>query len=136
MTRVQRKIAEDADVHVEIAKLWHEEDLGRVERALREAQRIREIAGKSDPRILNNVAAIHHMNGRHEEARILYQRALTDASSQDASLSDSISTTILYNLARVYEAQNEDTMAKDAYEKILARHPEYVDGKPMHDVPS
>ncbi|KAF7790039.1 hypothetical protein EIP86_000988 [Pleurotus ostreatoroseus] len=129
LTRVQRKITEDADVHVEIAKLWYDEDLARAERALREAQRLRDASGKSDPRILNNIAAVHHLNGQHEEARTFYQRALTDAARQDASLSDSMSTSILYNLARVYEAQNEDTMAKDAYEKLLARHPEYVDAK-------
>ena len=41
---------------------------------------------------------------------------------------DGVSTTILYNLARVYEDGDDVDMARAAYEKLLTRHPEYVDG--------
>lgn len=134
LTRVHRKIAEDPDVHIDIAKLWYDEDLGRAERALHEAQRTSEAAGRSNPRLLNNLAALHHLSGRYKEAREIYQRALTEGSSLDPPRNDSTSTSILYNLARVYEALNEDTMAKDAYEKLLARHPEYIDGKHLVNI--
>jgi RNA polymerase-associated protein CTR9 len=39
-----------------------------------------------------------------------------------------MSTTILYNLARIYEDQGEISMAKEAFDKLLSQHPEYVDG--------
>ena len=32
-------------------------------------------------------------------------------------------STVLYNFARVYEVEGEDDLAKDAYEKLLSRHP-------------
>jgi RNA polymerase-associated protein CTR9 len=40
-----------------------------------------------------------------------------------------MSTSMLYNLARVYEDGGDVAMAKEAYDKLLARHPEYVDGE-------
>jgi RNA polymerase-associated protein CTR9 len=36
---------------------------------------------------------------------------------------------MLYNLARVYEDAGDGVMAKEAYDKLLSRHPEYVDGR-------
>ena len=129
LTRSQRRVAEDIDLHAEIAKLFYHEDLGKVERALQEAVRLSEATGHADPRLINNLAALRHQAGRLDEARAMYERALTDASSQGTRESDSMATSILYNLARVYEDQNEESMAKDAYEKLLSRHPEYVDGR-------
>ncbi len=42
---------------------------------------------------------------------------------------EGMSTSILYNLCPSLRDQGEDGLAKDAYEKLLSRHPEYVDGK-------
>ena len=128
LTRSHRRVAEDVELHAEIAKLFYQEDLGRVERAYQEAVRLCEAAGRTDPRLINNLSALRHLTGHLDEARSMYERALTDASGQGTRESDSMATSILYNLARVYEDQGEDTMAKDAYEKLLSRHPEYVDG--------
>ncbi|THH01100.1 hypothetical protein EW026_g1546 [Hermanssonia centrifuga] len=129
LTRTQRKISEDVHVHTEIARLWYDEDLGRVDRALQEALRISESTGKVDPRLLNNLGVLQYFDGRFDQARVLYERALTDATGLDTAVGENMSTSILYNLARAYEAQGEDTMAKDAYDKLLSRHPEYVDAK-------
>lgn len=129
LTRTQRKISEDVHVHTEIARLWYDEDLGRVDRALQEALRISESTGKVDPRLLNNLGVLQYFDSRFDQARVLYERALTDATGLDTAVGENMSTSILYNLARAYEAQGEDTMAKDAYDKLLSRHPEYVDGK-------
>lgn len=129
LTRSQRRVAEDVELHAEIAKLFYHEDLARVERALQEAVRLGEASGRVDPRLINNLAVLRHFAGRFDEARAMYERALTDASAvQGTREGDSMTTSILYNLARAYEAQGEDSMAKDAYEKLLSRHPEYVDG--------
>jgi RNA polymerase-associated protein CTR9 len=58
----------------------------------------------------------------------MYEAALTDAVSQASVNCDRISTTTMYNLARVYENQGNTKMACKAYEKLLTQHPEYVDG--------
>ena len=85
-------------------------------------------ASSPDPRIVNNIAALHHIDGK--VARGLYEEALAEpaAFGTDDDASDAATTTILYNLAGVYEDAGESTVAKEAYDKLLARHPEYIDG--------
>ena len=121
------------DMFVEIARLWQDADgeRAKMQRALREAVRASQELGRPDPRLVNNLAVLSHLEGHFNDARALYEAALTDAAGAGTSMgvdSDGVSTTILYNLARVYEDQRETQMAKDAYEKLLLRHPEYVDG--------
>lgn len=133
LTRAHRRIAEDIDMHAEVARLWQTEDLGRAKRALREGLRLGEAAqtGRLDPRLLNNLGAIHHFEGDLPEARALYEKALTIATTSELTptLAEAMSTSMLYNLGRAYEDVGEEGLAKDAYEKLLARHPEYTDGE-------
>ena len=58
-----------------------------------------------------------------------YETALTMASGLGAAEGKGLATTILYNLAITYEDQHESGIAEDVYDKLLNRHPEYVDGK-------
>lgn len=128
-TRASRAILDDMDMHAEIARLWQGENLDRMRKALKEALRISESTGKVDPRLLNNLGVLQHLEGNHAPARVMYETALTTAASLSSDISEAMSTSILYNLARVYEDQGEESLAKEAYEKLLSRHPEYVDGK-------
>lgn len=123
-----RSIAEDKELHIEISKLWQGENMDRLERALKEAARLSEANGQVDPRLTNNLAVLSHLEENHSAARSLYETALMHASASGNESAETMSTTILYNLARVYEDQSEDAMAKDAYDKLLSRHPEYIDG--------
>ncbi|KDQ55690.1 hypothetical protein JAAARDRAFT_37100 [Jaapia argillacea MUCL 33604] len=124
-----RELSEDMDMHAEVARLWQEENLDRTGKALREALRISESTGQVDPRLLNNLGTLHHLDGNLAEARGMYERALVSASQQPPEIGEGMSTSILYNLARVYEEQGDESMAKEAYDKLLTRHPEYVDAK-------
>ncbi|KZT71727.1 TPR-like protein [Daedalea quercina L-15889] len=127
--RSSRKIAEDIDMHVEIARLWQNDNLERMQRALKEALRISEATSRSNPRLVNNVAVLEYLDGNFESARPMFENAITQASSVGDPAADGMSTTTLYNLARTYEEQGEESTARDAYEKLLDRHPEYVDAK-------
>lgn len=127
-SRASRAILDDMDMHAEIARLWQGENLDRMRKALKEALRISESTGKVDPRLLNNLGALQHLEGNYASARTMYETALTTAAALSMDISEAMSTSILYNLARVYEDQGEDGLAKEAYEKLLSRHPEYVDG--------
>ncbi|KAG6897532.1 hypothetical protein C0992_000517 [Termitomyces sp. T32_za158] len=124
-----RLILDDMEMHLEIARLWQGESFERMGKALRDAFRINETIEQIDSRLLNNLAALQQMEGHFPEARALYERALTIAMGLVTDQGEAMSTTILYNLARVYEEQGEETLAKDAYEKLVTRHPEYVDAK-------
>lgn len=128
-SRSSRLISDDVDMHVEIARLWQGESLDRMGRALKEALRISEATGEPDPRLMNNLGALYHLEGNFSEARSLYESALIRTSKLTSDVSEAMSTSMLYNLARVYEDEGEESLAKDAYEKLLSRHPEYVDAK-------
>jgi RNA polymerase-associated protein CTR9 len=122
-------INDDLDMHVEIARLWQEESLDRTTKALKEALRLSEANEQIDPRLLNNMGALQHMEGNLAEARALYEESLTKAAGLGPDVGEGMSTSMLYNLARVYEDGGDIAMAKEAYDKLLARHPEYVDAK-------
>ena len=124
-----RNLADDVDIHVEIAKLWQEDVIDIVKRAVQEALRINEVAHRVEPKLMNNLGVLDHLEGNLHQAQSAYERALTSNSAAALPDSDAVSTTILYNLARVYESQGELDRAQEAYEKLLAHHPEYVDGE-------
>jgi RNA polymerase-associated protein CTR9 len=127
-SKTSRSIADDMDMHSEISRLWQGENLDRMGKALKEALRISETTGQMDSRLLNNLGALHHLEQNFPEARLLYEKALTSAAALASEAGESMSTSILYNLARVYEDQGDESLAKEAYNKLVARHPEYVDG--------
>lgn len=124
-----RNLAEDVDMHVEIAKLWQEDQIDIVKRAVHEALRINEATHRVEPKLINNLGVLDHFENNLQQAQAAYERALTSNSVAALPDSDAVSTTILYNLARVYESQGELDRSQEAYEKLLAHHPEYVDGE-------
>jgi RNA polymerase-associated protein CTR9 len=121
----------DMEMHLEIARLWETEDVGKAMNAYQEARIISEKTSDGvDPRIVNNIAVLSHLKKDLSEARTLYEEALSVVSTVWAAhpSMDAMSTTILYNLARIYEDQGEISMAKEAFDKLLSQHPEYIDG--------
>lgn len=124
-----RNLAEDVEMHVEIAKLWQDDNVDIVKRAVQEALRINEAAHRAEPKLMNNLGVLDHLESNLQQAQAAYEQALTSNAAAALPDSDAVSTTILYNLARVYEGQGELDRAQEAYEKLLAHHPEYVDGK-------
>lgn len=121
----------DIEMHLEIARLWETESVAKAMAAYQEARRISEKDLKGvDPRIVNNLAVLNHLEGQLTDARSSYEEALSIVSTKWASHEnmEAMSTTFLYNLARVYEDQGEAALATDAYDKLLGRHPEYIDG--------
>jgi RNA polymerase-associated protein CTR9 len=121
-------IEEDFELHVEMARLWQDDNTDKVARSLKEALRISTASGQVDPRVLNNLGALRHLENGFMDARAYYEAALTNASAIETDIGDGMSTSILYNLARVYEDEGDEERAKDAYSKLLSRHPEYIDG--------
>ncbi|KAH6914432.1 pol II transcription elongation factor [Coprinopsis sp. MPI-PUGE-AT-0042] len=139
-SKASRNITEDLDMHLEMARLWQGDggNTERVFKSFKEALRISEATSENggseavDPRLVNNIGVLEHLDGRMGEARKCYEKALTrvaSSASGDAKASEAMSTSILYNLARVYEDEGETVLAKDAYDKLLSRHPEYIDAK-------
>lgn len=125
--RTVRGLGDDMEMWIELARLWENENLEKTSRAYREALRIAKEKGVPDnPKLLNNIAALKHLEGGYADARPSYEVALTHAAAKN---NDELGTTILYNLGRCYEDLGEVAKAQEAYDKLLARHPEYVDAK-------
>jgi RNA polymerase-associated protein CTR9 len=124
---LSRAVVDDVEMHIEFARLLQNENLERTGKIFAEAVRVGKEAGRVDPRLLNNLGVVSHLESKFEEARIMYENALVGASALGAE-AEAMSTSVLYNLARVYEDLNEEGKAMEAYEKLLERHPEYVDG--------
>ena len=126
-------LRDDVEMHVEIASLWHRENVGHASGALQDAIKVNSLGPPaiSPSKLRCNLAALQHLNGAYAEARTMYEEALLAALSEGTPDSETSSATILYNLARVYEDTSEYNLARDAYLKLLSRHPEYVDGAPV-----
>lgn len=83
------------------------------------------------PQLLNNMGTFNFQFERYSQARDDFQAALTASvkmKDRDDSIdTDSLVTTISYNLARTYEAESINDEAQKVYNGLLDRHPEYTD---------
>ncbi|KAG0327229.1 protein required for normal CLN1 and CLN2 G1 cyclin expression [Dissophora globulifera] len=82
------------------------------------------------PELLNNVAAITHMDGRLEAAEGSYNKALEMCAGKDGDVdmaTEATITTIRYNLARLYEDRNEIKRAEEIYKDIANKYHGYAD---------
>lgn len=133
VAKARALLGEDVELFVEAAKLWQDENRVKMRRILEEAVRAVQArvaaGGKAEPRLINNLAVLKHLDGELTESRGMYEQALIDANSATGKDGDAMTTTILYNLARVYEDSGDTGLAQDAYSKLIGRHPEYVDAK-------
>ncbi|KAG8733688.1 hypothetical protein FRC11_004002 [Ceratobasidium sp. 423] len=113
-------VASDRDMYVEIARLWQKDNVDKAMKALAQAVKL---AGSPDPRLINNVAVMRHMEGDLAAAKAGYEEAAMIGGGD----SGDVVTTVLYNLGRLHEDLGDATMAGEVFDKLLARHPEYVD---------
>jgi RNA polymerase-associated protein CTR9 len=83
------------------------------------------------PQLLNNIGCFHYYGEKFAQAREDFQTALNACvkmGDKDSSIdTDALVTTISFNLARTYEAENMDDEAKVVYTSLLQRHPDYTD---------
>ncbi|KAF8709624.1 Tetratricopeptide repeat, partial [Rhizoctonia solani] len=113
-------VASDRDMYIEIARLWQKDNADKATKALIQAVKL---AGIPDARLINNVAVMRHMEGDLVAAKSGYEEAAMVGGGD----SDDVVTTVLYNLGRLHEDLGDTTMAGEVFDKLLARHPEYVD---------
>lgn len=140
-----RGLAEEVALHVEVARLWTEDPsqpahaekaLNALNDALRVAKAANATADAIYARLVNNVGALRHAEGAYESARAMYEDALAVATALPSDEGEGISVSVLYNLGRCLEDMEEKGIAgvgygaaTEVYNKLLARHPEYVDAK-------
>lgn len=148
----KKKIAPDAAVLLNLARLYENEAQDKSLACLLQVQQL-EIDGIPEedrpegiddevelkkamrelisPQLLNNIGCFHYYGEKYAQAREDFQTALNACvkmGDKDNSIdTDALVTTISFNLARTYEAENMDDEAKAVYTSLLQRHPDYTD---------
>lgn len=148
----KKKVAPDAAVLLNLARLYendaHDKSLAcllQVEQleidGIPEEERPEDIPDEEEmrkalrelisPQLLNNIGCFHFYGEKFALAREDFQTALNACvkmGDKDSSIdTDALVTTISFNLARTYEAENMDDEAKGVYTSLLQRHPDYTD---------
>lgn len=100
------------------------EDEGEIRAALRKLL---------PPQLLNNIGCFYSQAEKHEQASDMFEAALgacIRADSKDDNVdADGLVTTISYNLGRSYESRRMTDQAVEVYERLLARHDDYIDAR-------
>jgi RNA polymerase-associated protein CTR9 len=148
----KKKVAPDAAVLLNLARLYesdaHDKSLAcllQVEQleidSIAEEDRPEDIDDEVEmkkllrelisPQLLNNIGCFHFYGEKYAQAREDFQTALNACvkmGDKDSSIDiDALVTTISFNLARTYEAENMGDEAKGVYNSLLQRHPDYTD---------
>lgn len=132
-----RGVANDPLVFVQLAKLWQTENLEKAVAAYQTAIEIhsRLRAGKDQSEDLaglkmsNNLATLYMLQGNVDGAMQMYEQVVASLRAPTGKAQENFRTTLLYNLGRAYEDSNDVVRASEAYQTLLASHPEYVNGK-------
>ncbi|RWS22039.1 RNA polymerase-associated protein CTR9-like protein, partial [Leptotrombidium deliense] len=132
LKKVTEQAPDDVEAWIELAQILEQNDLQGALNAYGTAIKLLKDVVKMHipPEIHNNVAALHFRLGNLTEASTNYEAALERCrleSANDENYFGSISVTINYNLARLYEALNLFDKAEKIYKDILREHPNYID---------
>lgn len=131
-----RQVNSDPDLYVEIARLSSDTDINHALKAYRQSLMVREDLGKPIPAmLLNNIGVLEWKNGHLTEAQERLEKALAATASAvvgdetEREINERTAVCMLFNLGVICEQSGDKEKAKDIYERILLRHPEYVDAK-------
>lgn len=132
LKKVTEQFPDDVEAWIELAQILEQNDLQGSLAAYGQATNIltENISADVPPEIWNNIAALHYRMGNLSEAKNKLEQALERSKSEaehDSQYYDSISVTMTYNLARLYEEMCEFDRADKLYKDILKEHPNYID---------
>ncbi|ORY32073.1 putative Pol II transcription elongation factor [Naematelia encephala] len=131
-----RGVGQDADVFLDLAKLWQDESLDKAIGAYQTA-----VTCSSDDaedgatvntrsvRISSNLGALFQLQGNVETAERMYQEALQKLAQDTGNESEVLKTVLAYNLARAYEEEGDVVKATQWYRDVLRQHPEHMESK-------
>ncbi|WVR04975.1 hypothetical protein IAU60_001987 [Kwoniella sp. DSM 27419] len=138
-----RGVGSDADIFVDLAKLWQGESLEKAISAYQTAVSIKsdsqlEAAGESQPLappdmksigMSDNLGALFQLQGNVETAERMYQEALQKIASDEGKEAEVLKTVLAYNLARAYEEGGDNVKAAQWFRNVLRQHPEHMESK-------
>ncbi|WVQ78211.1 hypothetical protein IAT38_000294 [Cryptococcus sp. DSM 104549] len=137
-----RGVGSDADIFVDLAKLWQGESLEKAIASYQTALSIK-TDNESDEqdstelkppdlgasRLADNLGALYHLQGNVETAERMYQEALQKVATEKGKDAEVLKTVLAYNLGRAYEEGGDNVKAAQWYRDVLRQHPEHVESK-------
>ncbi|WWC85242.1 uncharacterized protein L201_000104 [Kwoniella dendrophila CBS 6074] len=139
-----RGIGSDADIFIDLAKLWQDESLEKSISAYQTALSIKseseselqdDLSLTQPPpdlktiRMSDNLGVLFQLQGNVETAERMYQEALQKISSTDGKEAEVLKTILAYNLGRAYEEGGDNVKAAQWYRDVLRQHPEHMESK-------
>ena len=129
-----RRIPEDTDTFVELAKLWQDENLEQAITAYQLCVSTR--AGEGDYgsnfddkaiRMAINLGALLSMQGNITAAVQTYETALTQLADQEGAEVEMLRTVLAHNLGRAFEEDGDAARGSQWYRDVLRQHPEHME---------
>lgn len=132
LKKVTEQFPDDIEAWIELAQILEGSDMQASLTAYNRAISILRdnVQAEIPPELLNNVASLQFRLGHVDEALKNYEMAVQRyqvEAEHDPQYYNSISITITYNLARLYESRWLNDRAEKLYKDILKEHPNYVD---------
>lgn len=133
-----RGVAEDVDLFLDLATLWHGESVDKAIGVYQTASHIFRDTGaegedgeaKFDARQIrtsSNLGSLFLLQGNVDSAEREYQLALEKLASETGQDSEVLKTELAYNLARAYEENGDYVKASQWYRDVLRQHPEHME---------
>ncbi|CAO3682178.1 unnamed protein product [Umbelopsis ramanniana] len=143
LVKVLTEIKDDSMLLIEVAQLSEENDDKRALRAYEQATELYKRQSPANgeenqvlPEVLNNMAAMYHMQGDLPNAELHYglavqecerQLGLTETNDDMKQKITGFELTISYNLGRLCEDKGDTEKAIEIYKKIVDGNPGYAD---------
>ncbi|RSH95616.1 hypothetical protein EHS25_000708 [Saitozyma podzolica] len=127
-----RGVGQDADIFLDLAKMWQDESL---EKAIGAYQTAISIA--DDPEIVDlraikmssNLGALFELQGNVETAERMYQEAIQRLSGETGKDAEVMRTLLAFNLGRANEDGGDVVAASKWFRDVLRQHPEHTESK-------
>lgn len=125
-----------------LAKLWQEERVEKAIEAYKTAIEVHTLINADEgttatdlvkEKMTCNLGVLYHVQGNVDSALStlfdLQKRLVTMEETDSDGSADSLRTTVLYNVGRCFEEDGDLDEAISAYELVLRKHPEYLNGE-------
>lgn len=139
-----RGVAEDVDLFLDLATLWHGESVDKAIGSYQTASNIfrasssQEDEGEEERvdvrqiRTASNLGSLFLLRGNTDSAEREFQLALEKLASETGQDAEVLKTDLAYNLARAYEENGEVVKASQWYRDVLRQHPEHMECKSLN----
>lgn len=137
MTERISEVANDPELFIEIGKIYSE-DFKKSLKSFKKAEKIikEELKEMVPPRLLNNIAVLEIIFENYGEAQEGFEIAVTEVGKAVGEAGgvlteelDGLITALTFNLGVISEILGEKDEARGSFERVLAQHPEFVDGE-------